>query len=158
MLLLLTPAATAEKPSSKPDPVTAGCTFDDDKEMSVRYVPANSNQERWSNGKVWAPSGFPMLLFTPADLTLANSTIPAGAFSLYLIPGKQQWILVVNRNVATDSKYDEHRDLVRAPMEVGLLSQPAKELELVFAHTAPKECNLRIYFGDNGVWTEFKEK
>jgi len=37
------------------------------------------------------------VLFTPAALILEKSQIPAGAFSLYLIPQKDRWILVVNK-------------------------------------------------------------
>ena len=36
---------------------------------------------------------------------------------MYLIPGEDEWTLVINKNVTAGSKYDEGDDLVRAPMQ-----------------------------------------
>ena len=40
-----------------------------------------------------------MLLFTQGATTLGGSPIPVGAFSMYVIPGRDEWTLIVNRNV-----------------------------------------------------------
>ena len=143
---------------SKQEDATTTCTFEDGAEISVRYIPVGSNKEKNQNGKVWAPGGSPMVLFTPAALTLEKSQIPAGAFSLYLIPQKDRWILVVNKNVRAGSKYDERQDIVRAPMEMGQLGEPTSTLELSFGRMGPKHCSLRVYFGKTGGWAEFLEK
>ncbi len=99
-----------------------------------------------------------MILFTQTEVTLANTTIPIGAFSMYVIPGKDSWTLVINRNVTAGAKYDQQQDLVRAPMEMGQLSQPEKQLGVYFGRIGPKQCNLRIYHGKTGLWAELKEK
>jgi hypothetical protein len=143
---------------SKPDPVTTACTFEDGSEISIRYIPVISDKERPPNGKPWAPGGSPMVLFTPVDLILDKTQVGPGAKSLYIIPGKNQWTLVVNNNVSERAQYDERQDLVRAAMEIGELSGPAKELQLIFAHTGNKQCSLRTDYGKTGAWVEFHQK
>ena len=99
-----------------------------------------------------------MILFTQTRLTLGNSEIPEGAYSLYVIPEKETWTLVVNRNVTAGSKYDEKQDLARAPMEIGQVESPANQTQIVFGHTAAKQCNMRLYYETTGAWVEFREK
>ncbi|HEV2714567.1 MAG TPA: DUF2911 domain-containing protein [Terriglobales bacterium] len=143
---------------TKQEAATTTCTFEDGSEISVRYIPVETNREKIQNGKVWAPGGSPMVLFTPAALTLEKSQIPAGAFSLYLIPQKDRWTLVVNKNVSAGNRYDERQDIARAAMEMGQLGEPTSTLELSFGHMGPKHCSLRVYFGKTGGWAEFLEK
>jgi Protein of unknown function (DUF2911) len=150
--LLLTPAFSQLASNS-----TTACTFQDGKEVSVQYekTPAVKKVEL-ASGKLWTPGEKPMLLFTQADLTVGSEQIPVGAYSLYLIPGKDHWTLVVNKNV-NKGEYDPQQDLLRVPMDVGQLSAP-EPFDLVFAHVAPKQCNIRIYEGKAGAWAEFHEK
>jgi hypothetical protein len=83
--------------------------------------------------------------------------MPVGAYSIYMLPGKQNWTLIVNKNVSSKD-YDEKQDVVRMNMESGNLSEAVDPLQVSFAHAAPKECNLRIYYGKSGNWAEFMEK
>jgi hypothetical protein len=43
-------------------------------------------------------------------------------------------------------------------MELGEVETPPKELQVSFAHVAPKTCSIRLYYGKTGAFTEFKEK
>jgi len=156
-LILLAIATVFALADSKPDPVTTACSFEDGNEISIRYIPVLSDKEKPQNGKPWAPGGSPMVLFTPVDLILDKTQVAPGAKSLYIIPGKNQWTLAVNKNV-NEKIYDEHQDLVRAAMEIGELSAPARELQLTFAHTGTKQCSLRTDYGKTGAWIEFHEK
>jgi Protein of unknown function (DUF2911) len=144
--------------ATKPDPETTSCSLEDGNEISVRYTPTTTDKEKLQSGKIWTPGGSPMFLFTSTETTLAGTNLPVGAFSLYVIPAKDHWTLIVNKNVNPEAKYDEHQDLARSAMELGQLGEPARELQLAFVRVAPKECNLRIYFGKDGGWAEFKEK
>ena len=99
-----------------------------------------------------------MILFTQAGLTLGNSEIKEGAYSLYVIPEKETWTLVVNRNVTSSTNYDEKEDLAHAPMQIGQIESPAKQPQIVFGHTAPKQCNMRLYYGTTWAWVEFRER
>jgi Protein of unknown function (DUF2911) len=135
------------------------CTFDDGKQMKVEYsdsIPKHG--EEFHIGRVWEPGGSPVFLFTQTALIFGSSEIPPGAYSLYVIPGKQNWTLVVNRNAAVAGKYDEKQDLVRVPMGLGETGSPVKPAQIAFDHLGPKQCNLRVYYEKTGAWTEVHEK
>jgi hypothetical protein len=137
---------------------TTSCSFQDGKQISVRYDSViNGDKKALPMGRLWMPGGQPMWLFTQAALTVDTSEIPIGAYSLYIIPDKQDWILIVNRNVSAGSNYNEHEDLARVRMSLGQLSESQKDLSVFFGHVAPKQCNMRIYYGKSGAWAEFKE-
>jgi len=151
--LLATPALSQQSATNS----TAACTFQDGKQLGIQYekVPSLKKVDL-SSGKLWTPGEKPMVLFTQADLTVGHSQIPVGAYSLYFIPGKDHWTLVVNKGIKK-GQYEQQQDLVRVAMDVGQLSTP-EQFNLFFAHVAPKQCNLRIYEGKTGAWAEFHEK
>jgi hypothetical protein len=157
--LLFTNPAIAQQGDSDQNSATAFCDFDDGQEVSVRYnsLIANSKDEP-RNGKVWTPGGVPMTLFTAAPVMLNNSTIAPGAYSVYVIPNKKEWTLIVNKNVTAGAAYDERQDVARSPMELGEVETPPKAVQVSFAHIAPKTCSIRLYYGKTGAFTEFKEK
>lgn len=145
-------------PSNMPSNTTA-CTFEDGKQISVRYNPQGpAGQKELPHGEMW-PAGSPeMYLFTQSDVSIAHSEIAVGAYSLYVIPEKKQWTLIINKGVTKGEAYKQEQDVVRATLETGHLGQAAKKIQIAFGHIAPKQCNLRIYYGETGAWAEFKEK
>ena len=137
---------------------TASCSFQDGKQITVRYNNETSTGRDLPSGKAWTPGGQPMLLFTQTSLTANNTDIPIGAYSMYIVREKDEWTLVVNKDVGTGDKYDKHLDVVRMSMLRGQLSEPQKEFTVLFGHTDPRQCNMRIYYGKSGTWAEFREK
>src|SRR5208337_2031305 len=89
---------------------TAYCNFADGNQLSVQYNASGKTQEEPKNGKLWEPGGSPMTLYTQAPVVLNHVEIPVGAFNVYAIPNKKEWTLVVNKNVAAGSKYEETQD------------------------------------------------
>ena len=133
---------------------TASCNLDDGRQIYIRFNPIASKNDKLPNGKPWTPGGAPMTLFTEAQLSFGGATIPIGAYTVYPIPAKDKGTLVVNKNVAAGSSYDEKQDIARAPMETDQISQPSNELEVAFAHVGDK-CTLRIYFGKSASFAPF---
>jgi len=150
-------SASASASGSSEASSTATCSLADGKELYVRYNAIPANKDRVANGKPFTPGGAPMTLFTETKLAFGNSTIPVGAYTLYPIPGKDHWTLVVNKNVTAGSAYDERQDLARGPMETAQVSEPGSTLDIAFAHVGPK-CTLRIYFGKSASFADFMEK
>jgi Protein of unknown function (DUF2911) len=153
--LLLAPWVAAQS-GSAPNSTTT-CNLDDGRQVYVRYNAVPSKSERIVNGKPWSPGGAPMTLFTEAQLTLGSSTIPIGAYSVYPIPAKGNWTLVVNKNVTPGAPYDEKQDLARTPMETVQVDQASEALEVAFAHVGVK-CTLRIYVGKTASFADFTAK
>lgn len=156
---LFAAAALAQQTDPDSQTATASCDFDDGKEISVQYNNSAGNKDdEPRTGKVWEPGGSPMSLYTQGPVVLNNVEIPVGAYHMYVIPGKKDWTLIVNKNVTAGSKYDDKQDLVRASMELGNVSTPVKPLQVVFGHMGPKLCSIRLYYGNTGAFSEFTEK
>ena len=153
VLGLLAIAAWAQTPAASQQ--TTVCQFADGGQLSLRYeeVPARGND---LPGHVWSPGDSPMYRFTSTALKAGDTVIPAGAYSLYITSEKQHWTLVVNKDV-TSKKCDAAQDLARLPMDRGTIDEPAKDVNLMFGHIAPKQCSLRIYYGKIGAWAVFAE-
>jgi len=149
----------AQHAPEDPQSGNAFCTFDDGKQISARYSEtAAGRNDAPPSGKIWTPGGSAMTLFTDTEVTINSTAIPTGAYTMYLLPGKKSWTLIVSKNVKVDAKYDEKQDLARAPMETGTLSDPEEQLKVFFGHIAPKQCELNLDYGKTRAWVEFKEK
>jgi hypothetical protein len=139
-----------------PQTASTDCTFEDGRQISIQYNPGKGEEPH--NGKLWFPGGSPMIFFAGAPLTLSSSSIAPGAYMLYVVPGKKEWMLVVNKNVTVGTSYDPAQDTARGPMEIGEIDQQQSGLHLAFAHMAPKLCSLRLYYGKQGAFVDFKEQ
>jgi hypothetical protein len=129
------------------------CNFEDGNQITAQYSPVVKEQPR--NGRVWAPG---ITLFVQTPVLLGSSEIGLGAYSVFLIPDKKNWTLIVNKNVTAGAAYNSAQDVARAQMDVGQISEPAKTLQLTFAHMAPKTCSLRVYYQKIGAFVDFTEK
>jgi hypothetical protein len=136
---------------------TTSCNLDDGRQVYVRYNAIPTKSEKPPNGKAWAPGGTAMTLFSEAQLSLGTSIIPIGAYTLYPIPARDHWTIVVNKNVTPGAAYDEKQDIARAPMETAQVDSPSDTLEVAFAHVGVK-CTLRIYIGKTASFVDFTAK
>lgn len=138
---------------------SAQCTFDDGKQMIVRYNSLKvGKNDSPPYGKTWSPGGAAMTLFTEAEVTLGGKTVPTGGYTMYLVPGKKDWSLIVSKNTSATAAYSESQDLARGTMESGMMPEAEKEFKAFFGHLGPKTCEFNISYGKVRAWTEFKEK
>jgi|SRR5579864_2999628 len=152
--LLLTPALAAQSGAGT---TSTSCSLEDGRELRLDYRQVPTNKEKISNGKPWAPGGVPMTLFTSAQLSLGSSLIPVGAYTVYPIPARGNWTIVVNKNVTAGAAYDEKQDIARAAMETAQVETPSDTLEVAFAHVGAR-CTLRIYIGKAASFVDFNAK
>ena len=158
-LLFLVLLSTYALSQSSPQGQTT-CTFTDGKQVSLRYpqIPHELKAEL-PDGDAWPADNRPIYLFTQADLTIGSIQVPAGAYGVYTIPGKKDaWELVVTRDVKQDGKYDSAQDVGRVQMQTGQLSYSSPTLRAYFGHVAPQTCTLRLDYGKERGYTDFKEK
>ncbi len=158
VLLIVVPmSAIAQQKSDSTQTATAVCTLQDGNQISIRYPVLPEQKRDLRSGEIWPPSNSPIFLFTSVELSLGSVAIPPGAFSVYVIPEKDKWTLIINKGVSTGAAYQQQQDVTRQPMEIAPLPEPQK-LEIAFAQSA-KQCNLRIYYGKTGAFgADFKEK
>jgi len=157
--LVLFPFTAVAQSSDAAQGESAICAFEDGKQLTARYTSVTTPRADGPPvGKVLTPGGSAMTFFTETDLVLGQSTIPTGGYTMYLIPTKKEWTLIVSKNTAVDAKYDEKLDLARGQMETGQLSSPAEKMSVYFGHTGPKKCEINIDFGKTRGWVTFMEK
>jgi hypothetical protein len=149
--------AAAQQPAADAQSMTSYCSFADENQVSLQY--STSHKDEPQNGKVWMPGGSAPVLFVQTPLVLGNVQIPIGGYTVYVIPGKKNWTLIVSKNVSVGAKYDEAQDLVRASMEIAQLTDSATALHASFEHSAPKTCSLRLDYGKTAAFgADFREK
>ena len=152
--------------STTPGPATATCNFSDQQQLAVQYQQVTLDSKKDKNflghdvpyGKVWEPGKQPLTLFTNSPVTIDGKNVPVGAYTVYLIPDKKEWTLVVSKNTSRSAGYDASKDLVRASMQIGQLPAPEPEFSVYFAHTGPKECTMRIDIADTRAWVPFEQQ
>lgn len=145
---LVFPSFVTAQDTDSPDDGIAFCIFADNKQLTVRYNRMAIDPKKDPPfGKVWTPGDMPFTLFTESELTVGNRQIPIGAYSMYLIPGKDNWTVVVSKAAAAGSPYDEKLELARASMPSAKLPKPEDQFSVYLGHVAPKQCEMRISYG-----------
>lgn len=70
-------------------------------------------------GQLWRTgANEPTMIHTTAPITIAGVEVPAGSYSLYSVPGPQDWDVIVNRSISQWGHESAYTDEVRAK-EVG---------------------------------------
>lgn len=66
-------------------------------------------------GKLWRTgANEPTIFFTSIPLKVAGIDVPAGVYSLYTVPGKTEWEIILNRSISQWGKEDQYTDKVKA--------------------------------------------
>lgn len=87
------------------------------------------------NGKVWrtgANEAPELTLFT--DMKLGDTTVKAGTYSFYVIPGDNQWTAIIStdRNVWGSYFYDQANDVARLAVPVSNAKESLEAFSIAF--------------------------
>lgn len=152
-------AAAQEAPAAEAGTQDTTCTFQDGKQITIRYPEVQySPKNEPQDGRAWMPDNKPIYLFSQANLSLSGKTVPPGAYSIYMVPNRKDWTIVVNKDVAKGATYNPTENLGKVQAQVGELPDAAKGLTLYFGHVAPKTCTLRVDFGKQRAYGDFTEQ
>jgi hypothetical protein len=96
-------------------------------------------------GQVWRTGANDATHFrTDRDLVIGDARVPAGSYTLWTIPGPDEWTLIVNRQTGQwGTVYDPAQDVARIPVRATRAAGPPVELLTMTIH--PGEC------GDGGT-------
>lgn len=163
LFLLMTSSGVAAWAQDAPSAASATCNFNQENQLVVQYqrFPVNLKKSLSSQvpfGKVWAPGGKAMTLFTNAPIQIGARMLPIGAYTMFVIPNSKEWTLIVSKSTDTSGAYDQQQDLVRVPLDSGELPSPEDTLNVSFAHVAPKQCNIRIDLEKHGHFASIHEQ
>jgi DUF2911 family protein len=79
-------------------------------------------------GKLWRTgANEPTIVYTPVALRVAGIAVKPGVYSLYTVPGAQQWEIIVNRSISQWGKENQYTDAIKA-QEVGRVKVKSESL------------------------------
>jgi hypothetical protein len=86
-------------------------------------------------GAIWRTGANEATHFrTDRDLTIGTIRVPRGTYTLWTLPAREGWTLIINRQTGQwGTDYDKSKDLGRTPMRVGALSTPVEQFTIAIA-------------------------
>ena len=73
-------------------------------------------------------------LKTDADLVIGDTKLAAGIYSLWLLPGQEQSLLIINKQAGQfGTQYDQRQDLIRLPLKRTKLAKPVEQLTIALS-------------------------
>jgi hypothetical protein len=97
-------------------------------------------------GQVWRTgANEATLLTTPVDLKIGGTSVPAGKYTIFTVPNKDKWTLVISKKTGewgTDYPGPSN-DLARIDMKTSALPSPAENFTISF-EKAVSGANLNI--------------
>lgn len=89
-----------------------------------------SYDQVWVSGSHWATA-----VTFGADVKVDGTTVPAGTYGFFSIPGREQWTLILNENFDQHlaDAYDESLDVVRVQVTPEMIETPVQRLSYSIA-------------------------
>ena len=108
-------------------------------------------------GRVWRTGANEAThLVTSADLRIGETTVPAGTYTLYTLPGETEWQLIVNRQTGQwGTQYDEAQDLARIPLRVSRTPAPVEQFTFHVQPRGEREGTLVLEWENTRVEVPF---
>ncbi|WP_026236259.1 DUF2911 domain-containing protein [Pontibacter roseus] len=120
LLLPATSWAQGNNKSNRPSPPAVATGKIGETTVTIDYSsPAVKNRKVWGElvpyGKVWrAGANEATTIEFSRDVLVEGKHLPQGKYSLYTIPGENQWTVIFNKAIGQwGTEYDERRDALR---------------------------------------------
>ena len=87
------------------------------------------------------------------DVKLNGQSVPAGAYSLFTIPGIDEWTIILNKDNKSWGafSYDEKKDLLRIAVRVSQILGRQETFTILFANSTSSSAELEIVWGNTSV-------
>jgi hypothetical protein len=152
----------AKQPLSPPG--EASVKFDDGKTVTIKYSrPSVRGRKIFGElvpyDKVWRTgANAATSLSTDADLIIGTTKVPAGNYTLYTLPDKNGWKLIINKQTGqSGTQYDESQDLTRVDMNVSQLPSPVEQFTISLDKTGPDAATLKMQWENTAASVNIKE-
>jgi hypothetical protein len=140
-------AACQDNPSP---PATASCDLGMGKTIKTDYSSPRLRGRKMVGGqdpygKVWRNGANSATTFvTSADVVVGGKTVPAGSYTLFVLPTEEKWTLIINKKTGEwgiPYKY-ESDELARIDMKMSKLPSPVENFTIAYDKTSGG-CTLR---------------
>ncbi len=109
-------------------------------------------------GEIWrtgANEATELTIYTP--LKLGNTLLKPGTYTLYTIPGKEKWTIIINgeTNVWGAYSYKKEKDMARTEVSAKQAAAPIEALSMIFR---PEKDGTTLLIGWDKVYVEIPFK
>jgi len=140
VLTALVAAAQQDKSKRPSPPAQATWDLGDGKSVTIDYSSPRAKSRKIYGGlvpfdQVWRTGANEATkLTTAADLNVGGASVPAGAYTIFTIPGKDKWTLIISRKTGEwGTAYPgQADDLARVDMKVSALPSPVENFTIAF--------------------------
>jgi hypothetical protein len=97
-------------------------------------------------GQVWRTGANPATtLITPIPLHIGTLLVPAGTYTVYTLPEKNRWMLIINKHTGQwGTEYYPAEDLGRVELKSKTLDSPQEVMSISFDDIKPASAELHI--------------
>jgi hypothetical protein len=98
-------------------------------------------------------------LKTSAAIDIGGASVPAGAYTLYTLPGEKAWTLIINKQTGQwGTQYDQAQDLARVNLKVEALPQPLEQFTITLTSSGAKTGVLTLEWETTRLSVPFSVK
>jgi hypothetical protein len=98
-------------------------------------------------------------LKTDADLTIGGANVPAGSYTLYTLPGMNNWKLIINKQAGQwGTEYSQGQDLARVDMKVSQKNAGMETFTISLDKTSANSAVLKLDWENTVASVEIQEK
>lgn len=105
-------------------------------------------------GKVWRTGANQATTLTFGDdVTIGDKKITAGKYGLLAIPDKENWILIITKqlDVTSPAAYKEENDVVRINVKPVALKEKVETLTIQFINVKASTCDLNLQWENTSI-------
>ena len=143
----------------------ASVKFEDGKTVTIKYSrPSMRGRKIYGElvpyGQVWRTgANAATTMTTDANLDIGGTTVPAGTYTLYTLPGENQWQLIINKQTGQwGTNYNASQDLTRIPMKVGKLQSGLETFTISFDKIGARAATLTLDWENTTAGVTVTEK
>ncbi|MDZ7716904.1 MAG: DUF2911 domain-containing protein [Balneolaceae bacterium] len=86
------------------------------------------------------------------DVMVGGKEVAAGTYSLYTIPGEEEWTIIINNKLSWGTQYDEAEDEIRVKTSVVDNNAPMQEwFQISFDTLSDTKAHMNLHWGTTKV-------
>lgn len=98
-------------------------------------------------------------LTTDVDLVIGGTRVPKGTYTLYTLPARAGWKLIINRQTGQwGTEYDQSKDLARVDLRARTLREPVESFSISLVPGGAGRGTLRMAWGTTELTTEWQAR
>ncbi len=155
--------AQQDKSSRPSPPAKAECKLANAKTVTIDYSSPRAKGRKIFGGlvpygQIWrAGANEATSLVTTSDITVRGTVVPAGNYTIFMVPAEDKWTLVISKKTGEwGTAYPgPENDLARIDMKVSKTSSPAENFTIAFDHSGGG-CTLRMEWENTRASVDIK--